>query len=464
MSIDRLALHDDRPRAIAITAIVILLALPGCSGGSRSPAPEAEPISTDLAVQTFDSAWSRINTSYYDPEFRGIDWEGVRDELRPEAARSETQEALRGVLGDMLSRLGESHFAILPGARVDAIQVGEDGTGEASGSGEGDLGIEVRWVEGALTVFRVAEGPARAAGVQPGWIIDAIGDRSMAEWAEIVEETEAGRARISVETETMQGAHQLFRGGVGSSLDLTFIDGEGDRRELTLERTPVRGEMIRFGGLPAMTAWLDHERIERPDGSCAGVITFNVWMLPLVPSFNQAVDALEECAGIVIDLRGNPGGVGGMVMSTAGSFFSERAELGTLHARTGELDFVAMPRRVDSRGELRDAFDGRLAVLVDQMSMSTSEIFAAGLASTGRARLFGQTTPGYALPAMTLRLPNRDVLYHVVSNLTDPEGVRIEGLGVRPDVEIPLRRRGLLAGRDEVLDAAVAWATGGARP
>ena len=145
-------------------------------------------------------------------------------------------------------------------------------------------------------------------------------------------------------------------------------------------------------------------------------------------------------------------------MSTAGSFFAERADLGVVKSRAGELRFVAMPRGVDAEGQLRDAFEGRLAVLIDQLSMSTSEIFAAGLKVTGRARLFGTTTPGYALPAMTIRLPNQDVLYHVVSDLTDPEGRRIEGRGVQPDVEIPLDRLDLLAGRDAALEAAVEWA------
>ena len=60
---------------------------------------------------------------------------------------------------------------------------------------------------------------------------------------------------------------------------------------------------------------------------------------------------------------------------------------------------------------------------------------------------------------MTLRLPSQDVLYHVISNLPDPEGRRIEGEGVIPDETVPLRRAELLAGRDAALEAAVAWAS-----
>jgi carboxyl-terminal processing protease len=456
-----------RLRALRRTfpAAAALALLAGCGprasddAGSPTPAQAVTPISNELALQTFDSAWSRINASYYDPDFRGIDWPAIRDELRPSAAQAETREELRRILRDMLSRLGESHFAIIPEESVDAISVDDDEASDAE-SGPGDLGMEVRWVDGHLTVFRVRDGSAGDAGVEPGWIVESIGERSMEAWEDVVAEAEPGRARIAVQTETLQGAASLAGGPVGSRVQMRFRDGNGEVRDLTLERRPVKGELVQFGALPAMASWLESRRVPTDDGRCIGVIEFNIWMVPLVAPFNRAVDSLDDCAGVVIDLRGNLGGVGGMVMSTSGSFFAERAELGKLQSRAGELNFVAMPRGVDAEGQLRQAFEGRLAILIDQMSMSTSEIFAAGLKSTGRARLFGQTTPGYALPAMTLRLPTGDVLYHVVSNLTDPEGVRIEGLGVQPDVEMPLRRDALLAGEDEVLDAAIRWAAG----
>jgi carboxyl-terminal processing protease len=457
------------PRRILFGALTVLVGFAAGCASTPSQAPpseaeaatpslDAEPIDRTLALATFDSAWSRINSSYYDPEFRGLDWGGVRDELRPAASSLETRGELRTLLRDMLSRLGESHFALFPQESVDRIAIDDESEGEG-GAGEGDIGLEVRWVEGQLTVFRIDQGAAYDAGVRPGWILEAIGTREMAAWAEVIAEAESESARVALETQTVSGAASLFGGSVGSSLTLRVRDGRDASRTLDLDRRPVRGQMVQFGQLPAMAAHLDFERIPTESG-CVGLIEFNIWMIPLVAPFNRAVDAVADCDGIVIDLRGNRGGVGGMVMSTAGSFFADRADLGIVKSRAGELRFVAMPRGVDTEGRLRDAFEGRLAVLIDQLSMSTSEIFAAGLKASGRARLFGTTTPGYALPAMTIRLPSQDVLYHVVSDLTDPEGRRIEGQGVQPDVAIPLDRADLLAGRDAALEAAVGWAGG----
>lgn len=464
----------NRLTAAGLTTILVLSAACASTGSSAGAGSEAgtsdaaapvsrndEPIDAELARLTFDSAWSRINDSYYDPDFRGLDWAGIRDELRPAVAQVETRGELRSILRDMLSRLGESHFAILPQEGVDGIRVDDDGVSDDTNAG--DLGLELRWVQGELTVFRAEPGPAVAAGVRPGWVVEAIGDREVAPWRELVAGAETAGARKSLRMETVSGAAALMRGPTGSTVTLRLRDGEDALHTLTLERQPVRGQMVRFGQLPAMAAHLDFERRSVGE-SCIGVITFNVWMVPLVADFNRAVDALADCRGMVLDLRGNLGGVGGMVMSTAGSFFSERADLGVVRSRSGEMRFVAMPRGVDTEGQLRDAFTGPLAVLIDERSMSTSEIFAAGLKTTGRARLFGTATPGYALPAMTLRLPNQDVLYHVISNLTDPEGQRIEGEGVVPDEVVPLRRSELLAGRDAALEAAVAWAAAAPTP
>lgn len=449
---------------VAAASLAVLVS--GCGGpapAESTPTPssgslDAEPIDSALAVLTFDSAWSRINSSYYDPDFRGIDWAGVRDDLRPSAMRVATRGELRTVLREMLSRLGESHFSILAEETVDGIAVDLD---ESRGEGDvsGEVPLELRWVEGELTVTSIHDGETLAGGVATGWRLDAIGDRDLAEWRAVVADAESEAVRIGLRTETVSTARALLSGPAGSEVELTLRDGDGTSRSAVVTRVPTRGEIVRFGQLPAMPAFLDVERIER-DGRCVGRIAFNIWMIPLIEDFNRAVDATEDCVAIVVDLRGNPGGVGGMVMATAGSFFGERADLGVMTSRSGEIRFVAMPRAVDTEGNLRDPFGGALAVLIDEMSMSTSEVFAAGLKSTGRARIFGRTTPGYALPAMTLRLPSGDVLYHVVSNLTDPDGVRIEGRGVEPDEVIPLRREVLLEGRDAVLEAALNWAFG----
>jgi carboxyl-terminal processing protease len=91
------------------------------------------------------------------------------------------------------------------------------------------------------------------------------------------------------------------------------------------------------------------------------------------------------------------------------------------------------------------------------MSASTSEMFSASLQALGRARIFGERTSGQALPAIATRLPNGDVLMHVIADFVAADGSRVEGRGVVPDETVPLTRADLSAGRDAAIDAAVRW-------
>jgi carboxyl-terminal processing protease len=102
---------------------ILLAVLAACSAphaarrqlaAPRVATASAPEITHDLALATFDSAWSRVRTTYYDSTFKGLDWNAVRHELRPRAARAGTLADVRAVVRDMLERLGDSHMAVLP--------------------------------------------------------------------------------------------------------------------------------------------------------------------------------------------------------------------------------------------------------------------------------------------------------------------------------------------------------------
>ena len=96
------------------------------------------------------------------------------------------------------------------------------------------------------------------------------------------------------------------------------------------------------------------------------------------------MDRVKDCAGIVIDLRGNPGGVGAMVMGFGGYFVDSAISLGTMRSRQLSLRFTMNPHRVTNDGSPAAPFHGPLGIIVDPMTASTSEIFAAGMQRIGR--------------------------------------------------------------------------------
>ena len=97
------------------------------------------------------------------------------------------------------------------------------------------------------------------------------------------------------------------------------------------------------------------------------------------------------------DLRGNPGGLGGMAHGIAGVLEKEQTSLGTMHQRAGYVRFAVFPQA--------NPYLGPVVILTDGGSASTSEIFAAGLQELARAVVVGERTAGAALPSFFQRLP-----------------------------------------------------------
>ena len=429
-------------------------ASPGADGAPAAPAPTAppEPVSPELAEAVFDSAWSLIHATYYDTTFAGNDWRAVRQELLPVARQAGTADSLRAVITTMLERLGESHFVIVPAHVADAL----DPDSLQGESGEpGNVGAGIRVVDDQLTVVRVRPGsPAARAGVRTGWVLEQVGETESGDLLRVLEELPENR-RLA-KAQVAWAAESRLSGRVGRPVVARFETGTGETREVSLVPGEMPGTAVRFGNLPTMFANLRYERVPVEDG-CAGLIAFDVWMTAVLAELEEAFQAVRDCDGIVLDLRGNPGGVASMVMGVSGYFMDESKPLGRMITRNNELNLVSMPRRVTSAGEAMEPFDGPVAILVDEQSMSTSEIFAAGMQEVGRVQVFGTTSAGQALPARMARLPNDDVLMHVFANLVTPEGVRVEGRGVVPDRTVPLDRQDLLEGRDPALEAALDW-------
>jgi carboxyl-terminal processing protease len=422
-------------------------------------------------VETFDAAWTTIRDSHFDRTMNGLDWDAVRAELRPRAAAAKSTGELRGVIRDMLHRLGLSHFALIPSSA--------DAPG-AAGDVSADPGFDVRLVNDDLLVTRVNQ---NVSDVRTGWRVVQIGDTAVADLIHVL----PGRRRTPAESATTAGsghgtedpagargaavgdsdrlvnveawriAQTRLRGPARSKVDVKFEDGSGTLVTRTLERRPDEGQAVTVGNLPTMFVRVETAKKRTPAGATVGVIGFNVWMAAVDAQFQKAMDELRHADGMVIDLRGNPGGLAAMLMGISGHFVGERKTLGVMKTRDSELRFVANPRLVSATGERVPPFAGPLAILVDAMSGSASECFTGGMQSIGRARVFGQPSMGQALPALFDRLPNGDVLIHAYGDFVTSDGTRLEGRGVIPDEIQPIDRNELLAGHDRPLEAALAW-------
>jgi carboxyl-terminal processing protease len=205
-----------------------------------------------------------------------------------------------------------------------------------------------------------------------------------------------------------------------------------------------RADMGNVQGVPILE---EHRMLEGK----VGYLRFNIWLLPLMPRIEQAMIELREqgMQALVLDLRGNPGGVGMMVVPLARLLLSESQSLGRMQMRAATQEFNV----VAGGGE---PFTGRVAVLIDERTASTSEIFAQSMRDLERVRVFGSgPSQGAALPSLIEELPGGAILQYVVADYRSPKGTAVEGAGVTPDVVVAESPADFAAGRDPVRDAAV---------
>jgi carboxyl-terminal processing protease len=319
----------------------------------------------------------------------------------------------------------------------------------------GQPGFDVRLIDRQLVVFSVdADGGAAAAGVHAGWIVQSIGGTAVSAMLSAI--TGSTPPRLA-QVQAWKLAMPRLRGPSNTRVDVTFVDGTGAIVTKSIERRHEAGQPVTVGSLPTMYVRVSSSLKPTPAGGSAGIIGFNVWMTAVDPEFQKAMDRFRSVDGVIIDLRGNPGGLAALIMGLAGYFVSEPATLGVMNTRHSQLKFPANPRLVNAAGGRVEPYKGPVAILVDGMTGSASECFSGGLQSLGRARVFGQTSMGQALPALFDRLPNGDVLIHAWGDFVTGTGVRIEGRGVVPDEPVALDRTELLAGRDATLAGALAW-------
>ncbi len=353
-----------------------------------------------------------------------------------------TMKDARAVISDAIERLHQTHFGIIPGDLYDDLEDLEN-----SNVGPGELGLDVRLIEGRAVVKAVTEGrSAHRAGVKTGWVIDKIDGKPV---SQVLKTAEAAYAKTGlVSAYKTEAVVSKLHGRVGSKIAVDFLDDKDKPVHFDLTAGEPAGVPASFGNLPTFYVRFVAKRVDRTVGYVSLSAFFD--MVNVLKKFGEAIEDSRDADGLIIDLRGNPGGIGAMSMAMGGWLVSERGlKLGTLITRGSSVNFALQPRR--------RAFKGPVAVLVDDLSMSTAEILAGGLKDLKRARIFGSRTPGAALPSTVEVLPNGDRFQYAFANYVSIGGKAVEGAGIVPDVETPLTRAVLLEGRDPAVEAAVCW-------
>lgn len=352
------------------------------------------------AEEVFDSVIRRLRRRYYDQaQLAKLDVAAYRAKLPGLRYR---MQLYWDVLGPMLREFHVSHLGATPprrrGPRPPGSWTVPRGLRHA-------IGATIAYTHNGPWVTHVRPGSlAFEAGVAPGWRADGI------------EVTPIAGGAVTVKA--------------------VFSPPGGDKQRF-------EWTVAADAPLPPPAAQYSRSRVGDVE-----LLSFNRFLPPQV---DPMLVALETAGSrpVILDLRRNTGGMASQCRRLAGVLLPPGTPLGVMQtaSRRSVMTVPASGRR----------FNGPLAVLIGRGSGSAAEVLACALQEHGRARLFGDCSGGAVLVANKYGLPDGGELTVPFASYLSAHGVRLEGVGVTPDVGVVETREAIAAGRDLVVEAAQAW-------
>ena len=322
-------------------------------------------------------------------------------------------ELLLGAIQGMMAAVGDPYtFYYTP---EEMARSNENSEGLYHG-----VGILVqRNKDGYIEVLRVyPDSPAEAAGVRVNDLITAVD----------------GNVISGEDGKTYNDAVEQIRGDAGTQVELT-IERDGKTLELTVTRADVN---VSYADYQIISGDIGYVSIAQFTGDAA-------------ERFAEAIDYFKEqnIAGMVIDLRNNPGGLLTEVIQIADSILPE-GEIVYIQDREG--------RRTDYYSDA-DGYDVPLVVLVNDMSASASEILAVAVQTFERGTVVGMTTYGKGIVQSLLTFEEDGAgMQLTTASYYGSDGRSIHGVGVTPDIEVALEADHIPLNPDPISDNQLATA------
>ena len=362
--------------AVASLAIIAVIAGIATFGDLRLTTARAnDSDDTYRQLTLFGDVFQRVRANYV---------ESVTDEDLIEAA-----------INGMLTSL-DPHSTYLPDDNFKKVQ--QQTTGKFGG-----LGIEVTMENGFLKVVSpIDDTPAFDAGLQPEDLILTVDDESI----------------VGI---TLSEAVEKLRGPIGSEVNITVQRADDEPFDVAIIRDEIKIRSVRSRLYDDI-----------------GYIRITTFSEQTSPGLKKAVEELTKeaengLAGIVLDLRNNPGGLLSEAIKVTDAFL-ERGEIVSTRGR----DNSDMQHAYARPGDITNGLP--VVVLINSGSASASEIVAGALKDHRRAILMGTRSFGKGSVQTIMPMPGHGAIRLTTARYYTPSGVSIQAKGIAPDIEVALAR------------------------
>jgi len=349
----------------------------------------------------FDNVWSIAKANYYDASMNEQSWYRWKDHYR---GKIKTEEDAKVAIESMLASLNDPYSRFM-----DKAEYNDQNT--SINSKISGIGVNISTIAGKVHIINVIEGtPAQAANLQSGDIILDIDGK------------DANGLSVSEVANLVRGPENTF-------VQLTVLRNN-DKFTKKVLRKEIKIKTVK-------------SNVENN----IGYIQISSFIGSTTPNeFLEAMEKTHKTDGLVIDLRGNTGGLLPNAIFIANLFIPE-GKIVSIVGRNGyKYDIQAQ--------ETDFTIKKPVVVLIDGGSASASEILSGALKDYHRAKLVGTKTFGKGMVQKIIPLENETGLNLTVAKYLTPSGTDINKKGIKPDVEVQFTEKNIRNREDVQLQTA----------
>ena len=343
----------------------------------------------------FDHAWQVVKNEYYDPNFNRQYWIRWKNHYR---GKIKTEDDAKVAIDTMLESLDDPYSRFL--TKQEFADQNNSITSKISG-----IGVNIVNESGKIRIINVMENtPAQFAELKVGDIIVAVDG-------------------IKVSGLSLAEVSNLVKGPINSFVSIDVL-----RNKDLIKKKIIRKEIA----IKTVKSSVDKN---------IGYIQLASFISNSTPNeFLEALENTDDTEGLIIDLRGNTGGLLPNAVFISNLFIPE-GKIVSIVGRNGyHYDIMAQKTDVN--------IDKPIILLVDGASASASEIFSGAMKDYHRAKLVGTKTYGKGMVQKIIPMPNETGLNLTVAKYLTPNGNDINKLGIEPDIVLPLKKSDITAKHD----------------
>ena len=332
----------------------------------------------------FDKTWKVINREYYEPSLNNQNWYRWKEHYRN---KIKTDEDARVAIDTMIASLNEPYTRFMP--KKDFEDLTTSITSKIYG-----IGVNIYSNAGKIEIFNVMPAtPADFAQLKQGDIITAVNGKD-------------------INGMNVSDVAAIVRGPENSVVELTILR---NNKKLTkkIKRKEIKIKSVK-------SSILDNH---------IGYIQILSFMSGTTPNeFLEALENTKNTDSLILDLRGNTGGLLDNAVFIADMFINNGTIVDIIYRNGYKKSIKAQDEHFGMHKPV--------VVLVNGASASASEILSGALKDTHKATLVGRKTFGKGLVQKVVPLPNQTGVNVTIARYLTPNGTDINKLGIKPDIEV----------------------------